>query len=468
MRRLAGKDAIFLYMETPTNHFNMAFVGVFDPSTVPGGTGASEELYTRLYDLLKNRLHLFPPFRQRLVEVPFQLHHPVFVEDAGFDLNFHLRRAALPAPGGKRELENFVSEILGRPLDRSRPLWEIYVVEGVEGDRWALVAKAHHVIVDGIGGNEILVNLLDLTPEVREVDPPEKPWHPEDVPSDLRLLGEAVVANAVSPPRAVRVMTRTLRTGFEAVRGARRDDQSFATLGPRTILNDTVSPHRRVAFGKVALDDVKQVKNAFGVKVNDVVLAMCGRALRTFLRELGEEPDAQLVAAVPISIRDGDDTSLGNRVAGMTVPLADDSADPGEQLARIHAVTGVAKERHGAISADLMMDWPEFTTPTLAAQAFRFYSGFNLGRRHRPIANVLISNVPGPNFPLYIAGSRMDSMYPIGPIIHGQALNFTVVSYQGNMHIGAIADEGVISDTAPLMSAVEKALGELVAAADDT
>jgi diacylglycerol O-acyltransferase / wax synthase len=472
MRRVAGSDAIFIYMETPTNHFHMAFVGVFDPSTIPPdshpATGTGPDLYLRLRDLIAERLHMFPPFRQRLVEVPFHLHHPVFVDDPSFDLEFHLRRAALPAPGGQRELENFVGDIASRPLDRHHPLWEMYVVEGLEGGKWALVAKAHHVIVDGIGGNEVLVNLLDLTPEVQPVEPPEVPWEPETVPSDLRLLGGAVLANAVSPPRAVKAVAKTAGTLTNVLWNRQRkgDEQPLAVLGPSTILTKTNSPNRRVAFGRVDLDAVKQVKDAFGVKVNDVVLAMTGRALRRFLIELGDEPDSQLVGAVPISIRQGAGEGHGNRVAGMTVPLADDSEDPAEQLRRIHEVTGNAKERLGAITADLLTDWTEFTTPTLAAQAFRFYSGMNLGRRHRPVANITISNVPGPPFDLYVAGSCMEGMYPMGPVVHGQAINVTVVSYRDDMFLGAIADRSTVPDVRPFIEGMEKALGELQAAAD--
>ena len=474
MRRVRGSDAIFLYMETPTNHFHMAFAGVFDPSTIPDddrepGTGTGRDLYLRLRNVIAERLHLFPPFRQRLVEVPFQLHHPVFVADPAFDLEFHLRRAALPAPGAKRELENFIGDVASRPMDRNHPLWEMYVVEGLEDGKWALVAKAHHVIVDGIGGNEMLINLLDLSPEVKPVDPPDVVWEPETIPSDLRLLRSAVVANAMSPPRAIKAMTKTAGTLTSVLRERARqgDEQPLAVLGPTTILTHTTSPNRRVALGKVPMASIKHVKNAFGVKVNDVVLAMTGRALRRFLTELGDEPDSQLVGAVPISIREGEGEGLGNKVAGMTVPLADDMADPAEQLRRIHEVTGNAKERLGAITADLLTDWTEFTTPTLAAQAFRFYSGMNLGRRHRPVANITISNVPGPPFPLYIAGSRMESMYPMGPVVHGQAINVTVVSYRDEMFLGAIADRAVVPDARPFVEGMEKALGELEAAADE-
>ena len=474
MRRLAGSDALFLYMETPTNHFHMVFVALFDPSTIPDGEGTDArdgvgpDLYLRLRDLISERLHLFPPFRQRLAPVPFHLHHPLLVEDAGFDLDFHLRRAALPAPGGERELENFVSDIASRPLDRNHPLWEMYVVEGVEGGKWALVVKAHHVMIDGVGGNEVLINLLSLTPESPPVEPPEQPWEPEHVPSDLRLLGEAVLANAMSPPRAVKGMVKTLGTVTQVLRERMRSDEDhpFAVLGPTTVLTNTTSPNRRVAFGSVDLDVVKRVKNAFGVKVNDVVLAMTGRALRRLLAEMGDEPESQLVASVPISIRQGEGEGLGNKVAGMTVPLADDEDDPVEQLRRINAIAGQAKEHLGAITADLLMDWTEFTTPTLAAQAFRFYSGMNLSRRHRPVANITISNVPGPPFPLYIAGSRMDAMFPMGPVVHGQGINVTVVSYLDKMFLGAISDRSVLPDASPFIDHMDKALGELASAAD--
>lgn len=467
MRRVHGRDAIFLYMDTPTNPFHMAFMGVFDPSTVPGGVADDRELYVRLADLLEQRLHLFPPFRQRLVEVPLHLGHPVFVEDPAFDLAYHLRRVAVPAPGGRREVEEVVGDLLSRPLDRDHPLWEITLIEGLEDGRWALVAKAHHMIVDGVGGNEILVNLLDLTPEVRPVDPPAEAWGPETVPSDLRLLAGAALANLTSPPQALRSVAKTAGTlaGVLADRRRRQLEAPLATLGPRTQLNSTLSARRRVAFGRIAFADVKRVKDAFGVKVNDVVLALCGRALRGFLSDLGEVPGTQLVAAVPISIRAGDGEALGNRVAGMTVPLADDRADVGEQLAAIAAVTGPAREHLGAITADLMTEWTEFATPTLAAQAFRFYSGFNLSRRHRPVANLTISNVPGPDIPLYVAGSQMQSMYPMGPVVHGQALNVTVVSYRGTMFVGLVADAAVVADLEPLLGHVDKALAELLEAA---
>lgn len=465
MQRVRGRDAIFLYVETPQNTMHMVFCIVLDPSTIPDGQTHPRDIYHRFRDLLAERLHLFPPFRQRLVEVPFDLHHPVLIEDPGFDLDFHIRRAALPAPGGKRELEEFVSDIASRPMDRNRPLWEMHLVEGLGDGRWALVAKAHHVVIDGVGGTEVLVNVVDLAPEPREIELPTDRWEPEDIPSDPELVLRAVAENLKSPPRVVRGVARTAGTllGVARDRIASGDD-TLATLGPRTVLNQTKSVRRHVAMGRVPFDEVRAVKDAFGVKVNDVVLAITGRALRRFLIELGDEPDRALVAAVPISVR-GDAEEGGNRVAGMTVPMFDDLDDVGEQLRRINATTAPAKDRMGAITADLMRDWTEFTTPTLAVSAFRFYSGFDLYRRHRPVANITISNIPGPDIPLYIAGSEVQSMYPFGPIIWGQAVNVTVVTHRGTMFLGAIADRQVVADVSPLVDHMEKALGELLEAA---
>lgn len=468
MHRVPGRDAIFLYMESPAHHMHVAFAAVLDPSAVLGRVPGPVEIYERLRSLLEQRLHLFPPFRQRLVEVPFGLHHPVFVEDPEFDLSFHLRRAALPTPGGDRALEEFVGDLVSRPMDRSRPLWEIFVVEGLEQGRWALVAKAHHAIVDGTGGNEILVNLLDLSPDVREVEPPAETWKPEHIPSDAKLLGSALAATATSPPQLLRALGQTAGTVARVARRALagNDEPPLVTLGPRTMLNQPVSARRQVAFGEISLDEVKRVKNAFSATVNDVVLAMCGRGLRRYLAAHGEELSSQLVAAVPISIRVEDHDAVGNRVAGMTIPLADDADDPGEQMVRIRTVTGPAKERLGAITADLLTDWTEFATPALAVQAFRFYASSGLSHRVRPVANVTISNVPGPNIPLFVAGSRLERMYPVGPIVPGQALNVTVVSYLGRMFVSVVGCPDVLPGLDGVVSDIGKGLTELLGAAE--
>jgi len=469
MRRVDGKDAIFLYMETANVHQHVTFAGVFDPSTIPGGLQHPREIHQRVRDLIANRLHLFPPFRQRLVEVPLALDHPMFIEDPNFDLDFHVRRAALPAPGGARELAEYVGQLHSRPMDRNHPFWEIHVVEGIEDGRWAMVGKAHHVIIDGVGGSEMMIHLFDLAPEPRQIDPPEGTWVAEDIPSDVKLLGKAVISNLVSPPKLLRTAASTAGTLAGVVKDrvtSKAEEGSIATLGPHTLLNEPVGPHRQVAFGKVSLAELKTIKAAFDVKLNDVVLAISGRALRAFLREHGDDPDKSLVAACPISIRVEGDDSVGNQVAGMTVPLADIEDDPVDQLRAIQRVTGKAKERLGALTADLMRDWTQHATPAIAVQAFRFYSQLGLQKRHPPLANLTISNVPGPPIPLYVAGSQMQSMYPLGPLVHGQGLNITLVSYLDTMFIGLVACRDTVPDVWPLISAWEKAMGELLEAAE--
>ena len=467
MRRVAGKDAIFFYFEDARTPMHMAFVGVFDPSTVPGGVSDPSEIYGRIYDHLESRIHLFPPFRERLVTVPFGLGHPVLIEDPDFDLEFHLRRTALPSPGGQRELESFIGHLMSRPIDLNRPLWEAWVVEGLEGGRWAFVAKAHHAIADGVGGNEILVNLLDLSPEPREVEPPAGPWEPDDEPSDLRMLADAVAETVKRPVRFVDTLRRSAGVVRDVAssRLRRRGEESLRIVGPRTFLNGPVGAHRQVGFGTVSLDDVKTVKNAAGVKVNDVVVAMCGRGLRRFVEAHGETPDRSLVASVPISIRAEGNTDLGNQVAGMTVPFHDDIDDPLEQLRRISEATRPAKEQLGAVSAHLLTDWAEYAPPAVAAQAFRFYTRTGLAHRHPPIANVTLSNVPGPPIPIYMAGSVMEAMYPIGPVIPNQACNITVVSYRDQMHLGVVADRDRVPDVTELVGLITKSLTELLEAA---
>ena len=465
MRRVAGKDAIFLYFDSPQTPMHMAFAGVFDPSTVPGGLKGPAEIYGRIYDHLESRIHLFPPFRERLVTVPFGLGHPVLIEDPDFDLEFHLRRTALPSPGGHREFEAFIGRLMSRPMDLNRPLWEAWIVEGLEGGRWAFVAKAHHLISDGVGGNDILVNLLDLQPEPREVDPPAS-WQPDQEPSDLRMLAGAVVETVKRPVRFVSTLRRAAGVARDVAssRLNRRGEESIRIVGARTFLNGPVGPHRQVGFGSVSLDDVKAVKDAAGVRVNDVVVAMCGRGLRRFVEAHGESPDRSLVASVPISIRPEGNADLGNQVAGMTVPFHDDVDDPIEQLRRISEATRPAKEQLGAVSAHLLTDWTEYAPPAVAAQAFRFYTRTGLAHRHPPIANVTLSNVPGPPMPIYMAGSRMEEMYPIGPVIPNQACNITVVSYRDQMHIGIVADRDRVPDVTELVGLITKGLAELVQA----
>src|SRR5436305_10074549 len=362
MRRLTGLDATFLYMETPNNHMHVASTAVFDPSTVPDGYS-----FEGVKQLVENRLPLLPPFRWRLVEVPFGLHHPVWIEDPDFDLDYHIRRAALPSPGGAAELREFAADVMSRPLDRSRPLWEMYVIEGLEGGLIATVCKTHHAAIDGVSGMELTVNLLDMTPEPAVVPPPDPPWKPDRVPSDFELVSHALGSLARQPLAAVKAARRTTEMALNLRRRNRRPDVQpppapFAA--PRTSLNTSITGHRRFGTVQVSLDDVKMIKNALGGTVNDVVLALCAGALRRYFDERGEVPDGPLVGMVPVSVRSDDEQgAMGNRVSSMLVSLATDIADPVERLAVIHDATRLAKEQEQAISAEVLTDWTEFAAP---------------------------------------------------------------------------------------------------------
>jgi WS/DGAT/MGAT family acyltransferase len=464
MQRLSGLDATFLYLETPNNHMHVASTAVFDPRTVPGGYS-----FDKVRSLVESRLHLLPPFRRRLVEVPFQLHHPLWIEDPDFDLDYHLRRAGLPTPGGAEELAEFAASVMARPLDRRRPLWEMYVVEGLEHGLIATVTKTHHAAIDGVSGAELTVNLLDLSPEVA-VTEPEVEWRADRVPTDFELVAWAMNSLARQPLAGLKAARRTA----EAVLTLRRRNRQPGVTpppapfaAPRTSLNGAITPHRKFAFTQIALDDVKMVKNALGGTVNDVVLALCSGALRSYFDALGETVEGSLVGMVPISVRTSDQAgAMGNQVSQMLVSLASDVADPVDRLHAISAGTQHAKDQEKAIGAETLMNWAEFAAPAVAARAARLYSNMKLADRHRPLFNVTISNVPGPDFPLYSAGARMVAMYPMGPIMDGGGLNMTVMSYMGTMFFGLVACRETVPQVQLIADGLQSSLDELRKAAD--
>lgn len=461
MERLSGFDASFLYLEGPTNPMHVAAAAVFDPSTMPGGYQ-----FSKILDLVESRLHLIPPFRRRLLEIPFQLHHPLWIEDPDFDLEYHVRRAALPRPGGPHELADLAADVMGRHLDRRRPLWEMYVVEGLEHDRIALIAKTHHAAIDGVSGAELTVNLLDLQPEPAAVAPPGHPWKPDRIPSDAELVAHALHSLSRQPMQALKAARRTTELALNLRRHNRQAEVSpppSPFSAPRTSFNVALtSPQRRFAFAELPLEEVKAVKNAFGGKVNDVVLAICAGGLRRYLDAKGELPDEPLVAMVPISVRTEDEKgTMGNRVSSMLTSLATDIEDPLERLHAICEGTGHAKEQEKAISASTLTDWSEFAAPAVAALAARLYSRTRAAERMRPIFNVTISNVPGPPVPLYSAGARLVAMYPMGPVVDGASLNITVMSYIGSMYFGLVAGREAVPDVWALADALRDSLQEL-------
>jgi WS/DGAT/MGAT family acyltransferase len=463
MQRLTGLDAAFLALETPTAHMHVLGVAVLDPSTAPPGRFAD-----RVRALLEARLHLVPPLRRRLVEVPLGLHVPVWIDDPDFDLDYHVRRAALPSPGGPRELEAFVADVASRPLDRRHPLWEAYIVEGLERGHVAFVTKLHHAMIDGASGVEILGALFDLSPDaaLEPLQPPED-WQPERVPGESEMLGRAFVAIAQRPAKIVRAVTNFAPGVVRAVRRARDEalDVALPLTAPRLAMNRTITAHRTINFATVSLADVKAVKNALGVTVNDVLLAIVTGAMRGYLDRRGELPDRPLVASIPASVRDEGEHELGNKISSMFASLPVEIADPIECVHAVARSMVGAKHMHEEVGGSTLQDWAEVAAPALFSRAMRFYSRMRVGERLRPVINLIVSNVPGPPWPLYFAGARLVSLHPLGPIFDDCGLNVTVISYLDHVDFGFLACRELVPDLERLALIVPDALAELRKAA---
>ena len=350
--------------------------------------------------------------------MPLRLAHPVWIEDPNFDLDFHVRRAALPSPGGPPELEDFLGQVVALPLDRTRPLWELYLVEGLEGGLQAVVVKMHHAAIDGVSGAELSANWLDLEP-----DPPisteTDDWQSEPVPGEVDLAVAAWAQLVSSPLNAARAARRLVETALyitEQHRDLGPMSPPLPFSAPRTSLNLAITAHRRVALGEVTLADLKVVKNHFKCTVNDVVLALCAGALRRYLTERGDLPEEPLVGFVPISVRaEGDLSTGGNHLSATLTSLATDVADPLERLHLISALMSEAKSQHSLIGADALTDWTEFTFPALIGSASHLISSLRVFDRVSPAFNVTISNIPGPTFPLLPGGCPCDRYLPPRP-----------------------------------------------------
>lgn len=465
---LSGLDAAFLYLETPTMHMHVGSVIVLDP----GGRAFTAD---DLCAYLRPRLHLAPLFRRRLVEVPLGLDHPRWIEDPDFDLEHHVRRAALPSPGGMAELGELAGDIMSRPLDRSRPLWEAWVVEGLEGDRSAIVTKVHHAAIDGISGVEVASAILSPDP-----DPPppgEDDWTPERLPSDLELVTTAVARNVLLPWRTVRLgidaagaaaklLTRRVRTAGRSHDPARLG-VPVPFEAPLTVLNGKITAHRRAVFATAELERVKQVKRRLGGTVNDVVLAAVTASLRRYLADAGDPLTRPLVAMVPISIRAHGPNDHGtNQVSMMLVGLPVHVGDPLEAYAMLRSGTHDAKRTHGAVGARTIQDLAELAVGGVFSLAVRTYSRSSAADHHRPLWNTVVSNVPGPRIPLYCAGARMEAMYPLGPVHEGVGVNITLFSYLDRLHVGINTDRLRIANPQSLADGVVDGIEELAKLAE--
>ncbi|WP_102143325.1 WS/DGAT/MGAT family O-acyltransferase [Mycobacterium hubeiense] len=480
MRQLTSLDAQFLAMENDRVQGHVSVLGVYDSHTT-SGEPLDAELVRRV---ISERLHLLPTFRWRLAQVPFDLDYPYWVDDGTFDIEYHVRELALPAPGDQRQLAEQVARIIGRQLDRARPLWEVYVIHGLADGGVAVLTKMHHAAVDGVSGAEVMSILLDDTTG-REPEPSTKVVS-ENYPSELEMLGRGLAGLMSQPLRILRAGptalphlddvptirhlpgVKSIARGSRLVKRALKAGRGGAALrgsdvtAPRTRFQARVSPHRRVAFGSVSLAEVKTIKNTLGCTVNDVVLAICTAGLRTWLDKQGELPGEPLASFIPMSVRTPEQKgTFGNRVSVMITQLPTDVIDPVERLHRINETMSTAKERHRALPASLLQDANHFIPPALFAQAARATSRLAGVRGLNQPANVMISNVPGPSTPLYLGGARQRAQFPVSGVLDGIGINITVMSYQESLEFGIVVDRELVDDPWPILDALHAGLDEL-------
>ena len=460
MQRLSGLDASFLYFETRSQLLHVCGLIVLDVSEVPGGY-----TFDKLRTELARRITGMPAFRRKLHDSMLNVDHPVWVEDESFDINHHLQRVGLPEPGDDHELAELCAHLASQPIDRSMPLWQMYVIEGLSDGRVAVFAKMHHSTVDGVTGANMMSQLCTLTPEDPALDA-DLVKETAGGSGALELAVGGALSRLATPWRLASLLPGTLGVLPSWISRARKGLAMPAPFtAPRTPFNRTITGHRTMSFTSVDLDDIKRVKNAFGTTVNDVVLAITSTALRKYLDGQNALPAKPLIAMVPMSVHAAESRPGTNRVSGMFMSLSTDIDDPVERLEAIRDANIVAKDHTNALDANLLTDWAQFAAPSVFGSAVRMYSRLRLSERHPVVHNLVISNVPGPNIPLYFLGARIEQMLPLGPVFHGAGLNCTVMSMDGRLHFGFIACKRSVPDPWPLADAVTEALAEFVEAA---
>jgi WS/DGAT/MGAT family acyltransferase len=451
-------DVSFLYMETPTTAMHVGGVAIFQPPS----TGFD---YDRLVELISERITLVPRYRQKVKLIPGRIANPVWVDDESFDVTYHVRRSALPKPGTDAQLRDLVGRLQGRPLDRNRPLWEIYLVEGLERGRVGIITKTHHAMVDGIAAVDIGTVMLDLTPEPREV--PADDWRPSREPSRGALVVGAVTDLVKRPTQAI----DTTRSAIVDVRatagkvagvasGVLQSVASMAKPAPSSPLNVRIGEQRRFAMADTDLDDYKRIRKTHGGTINDVVLATVSGALRSWLLTRGESVNAATTirAMIPVSVRsEGQSSQPGNRVSSYFVDLPVGEGNPVMRLHQVSFAMRGHKESGQSVGADALVQMSGFAPPTIHSLGARVASSMT-----RRLFNVVVTNVPGPQFPLYAAGARMLAMYPVVPLAKGQAVSIGLNSYDGGVFYGLNADRDAMPDIDVLADLIEESLSELV------
>ncbi|HMJ35292.1 MAG TPA: wax ester/triacylglycerol synthase family O-acyltransferase [Baekduia sp.] len=456
--RLTAVDASFLAQEGPASHMHIGGIVLCD-----GPPPRFEEML----DHVRSRLHLVPRYRQRLAQPPLETGRPLWVDDPTFNLEYHVRQTALPAPGSEGQLMRLVARIMSQQLDRSKPLWEMWIVEGLDDGGFALITKTHHSLIDGISGVDLATVMFDLTPVPAEPPHPDEPWQPHTEPTGAELvaggaLGLAkVAAGAVAGALGmVRNPQATLRALTVAAEGVGEVAWAGLNPAPETPLNVPIGPHRRFAVVRNRLDDFKVVKNAFGGTVNDVVLTVVSGALRDWLHARGVRTEGlELRALVPVSTRTSSERNeLGNRIAAMRGPLPVYIDDPIARLRAVKASMDGLKESKQAVGAEVLAGVQSFAPPTILAQASRL----NFSTR---LFNLIVTNVPGPQMPLYVRGREMTDVFPVAFLPKDHALAIAIMSYNGQMNFGLLGDYDAVPDLDRIADGIEASLAELVALA---
>ncbi|GAA1348871.1 WS/DGAT/MGAT family O-acyltransferase [Saccharothrix algeriensis] len=453
--RLSALDASFLYLEDSTTPMHVGGVAVFRRPKAGFD-------YDGLVDLIEQRLSLVPRYRQKVVPVPGRLARPVWADDPDFDVTYHVRRSALPKPGTDRQLHELVARLMSRPLDQTRPLWEVYLVEGLARNRSAVITKSHQAVVDGIGAPEIGQVVLDASPRPRQ--PAQSLWMPRPAPSGLNLVVDAV-AEAVQRPgelvenvrSAAMDTVATVRKVTGALGGLASAVRTAATPAPGSPLNVRISPQRRFAVARARLDELRAIRRAHGGTVNDGVLAVLSGALRNWLLSRGEVVTARTTmrAMTPVSVRDDD--AKGGQVAAYLVDLPVGEPNPVVRLHHVSHAMRAHQESGQQVGAQTLVKLSGFAPPTLHAMGARAASSFS-----RRLFNVVVTNVPGPQVPLYAAGARMIEMFPVVPLAKNQALSIGVTSYDGGVYFGLNADRDAMPDVDVLAGMVEESVEELM------
>ncbi|MFT4613416.1 MAG: diacylglycerol O-acyltransferase [Bacteroidia bacterium] len=466
MRQLTGLDASFLYLETANAPMHISGLSIYDQSTAEGGKVRFKDIIENTYQ----RILGMPVMTQKLVKVPMNMDHPYWVTDGAFDPEFHIRHIALPKPGDWRQLCILISRLHSRALDRDHPLWEMYIIEGLDNvdglpkDCFAVFTKTHHAAVDGTSGMEITSAIHDLSPDYKRAH--KAPTIKIDnQPGPLELILRSQINNIRKPLNFISVARNSIPGMAKAVAGLSKGNLTRVTNIPRTRFNDNVSPHRVFEAINVDLEDVKKIKNAVqGATVNDAAITIVGGALRKYLSAHDELPDNSLAAMAPINVRSEADKAGGNIVSTMTVQMRTDIDDPMERLQAVHEGTSRAKELTNAIGAKAMTDYSQFIPSMLTAQAARLSSRWGLVNRIKPQFNCVITNVPGPPIPLYSTGAKMVANYGTGPVTDGLGLFHVIGSYCGQFVISATSCRVMMPDPGFYRQCLQESFDELLAA----